>query len=54
MNRWFAGIVFLGACIAGATTTLVAGAQPVPPPTVSPMVSSSPTPMVTMQPVHKL
>ena len=47
MNRWFAGLVLVGACIAGATT-LAAEAQPVP--TMSPMVSPSPTPVTTMRP----
>jgi hypothetical protein len=47
MNRWFVGIVLIGAWIAGATA-LAAHAQPVP--TMSPMVSPSPTPMTTMKP----
>jgi hypothetical protein len=47
MNRWFAGLILAGACIAGASS-LVAQAQPVP--TMSPMVSPSPTPMTTMKP----
>jgi len=52
MNRWFAGIVLTGAMIAGAATTLAAGAQTVmtPSPMVSPMVSPTPTPEATMQP----
>ncbi len=48
MNRWFAGIILVAACVAGGTTTLVAHAQPVMTP--SPMVSASPTPVSTMQP----
>jgi hypothetical protein len=47
MNRWFAAIIFAGACIAGAMT-LGANAQPVPTP--SPMTSASATPMTTMHP----
>jgi hypothetical protein len=47
MNRWFVGIILAGAFVAGATT-LVATAQPYPSP--SPMASTSPTPMATMQP----
>ncbi|HET6276199.1 MAG TPA: hypothetical protein VFE16_09755 [Candidatus Cybelea sp.] len=52
MKQWFAGIVLGGAVIAGAATTLAAGAQTVmtPSPMVSPMVSPSPTPASTMRP----
>jgi len=50
MKRWFAAILLVGACIAGAVTTVAAGAQPAPSPMVSPMVSSSPTPAATMRP----
>ncbi len=47
MNRWFVGLILAGACIAGVTT-VAATAQPAP--TMSPMVSPSPTPAMTMQP----
>lgn len=47
MNRWFVGLILLGALVGGAGM-LTAGAQPAP--TMSPMASPSPTPMSTMQP----
>ncbi|MGB8965987.1 MAG: hypothetical protein WCB99_10140 [Candidatus Cybelea sp.] len=47
MNRWFVGIVLVGAFVGGIT---MAGAKAQPAPTMSPMASASPTPMSTMRP----
>jgi hypothetical protein len=51
MKRWFVGVILVGALVASASA-LVAQAQPAPTesPMASPMASTSPTPMTTMQP----
>jgi hypothetical protein len=41
MNRWFVGIILVGALAAGATSLAAATAQPAP--SASPMATASPT-----------